>query len=160
MEFKNKNQILSKLKEDLFPMVYPPKLIFKIALIHLTSTALVMTFCPQFGLGLFQNGHYGLTSLFMMVSHEFCQFMCGLTLFSVSLLVVYKSLKVTELEWILSQKILASGLALTLTGSFFWMLAPHINLLFLSLWVAGALLPLSFSFFKMAPLLLSNKNNN
>jgi hypothetical protein len=72
--------------------------------------------------------------------------MCGLTLFSISLLAIYKSLKVTELEWILSEKILVSTLAITLTGSFFWMLAPHINLLFLSLWVAGALLPLTFSF--------------
>lgn len=145
MDFKNKNQILSKLKDDLFPVVHPSLLILKIASIHLTATALVMTFCPQFGLGLFKNGHYGLTSLFMMVSHEFCQFMCGLTLFSVSLLAIYKNLKITELEWIMTQKSTLAGLAVALTGSFFWMLAPHINLLFLSLWVAGALLPLSLS---------------
>ena len=145
MDFENKNQILSKLKNDLFPVVQPSKLILKIASLHLASTALVMTFCPQFGLGLFKNGHYGLTSLFMMVSHEFCQFMCGLTLFSVSLLAIYNSLKITELEWIMSQKTILAGLAIALTGSFFWMLAPHINLLFLSLWAAGALLPLSLS---------------
>lgn len=142
MNFKNKKPILNKIKKDLFPEVHPSGLILKVAFIHLLSTAFVMSFCPQFGLGLFKNGHYGLTSIFMMVSHEFCQFMCGLTLFSVSVFSIHKNLKITEREWIFSQKNLLSGLALTLTGSFFWMLAPHINILFLLLWVAGALLPL------------------
>lgn len=146
MNFKNKKTIFNKIKNELFPEVHPLSLILKVALIHLLATAVVMSFCPQFGLGLFKNGHYGLTSVFMMVSHEFCQFMCGLTLFSVSVLSIYKNLKITEREWILSQKNLVSGLALALTGSFFWMLAPHINVLFLVLWVAGALLPLFASF--------------
>lgn len=138
MSFKNQRQIFEKIKSDLFPEVVPSKVIFKILYTHLFSTLLVMSFCPQFGLGLFANGHYGLSSLFMLVSHDFCQLMCGLTLFSFSLFFIQFNLKITEREWVFSQKYFLGSLILLITGSFFWMWAPHINFYYLMLWGAGA----------------------
>lgn len=143
--------VFSKIKEDIFPEPQPIKIILKIATVHLLTTLLVLTFCPQFGLGLgfgsFKSGHYGLTGLFMAVSAEFCQLACGAFLLFTSGFVILLGLftesnpwsfKVTEREWFFSQKYLMASLILVLTGSFFVMKAPDVTLLNLVLWIIGA----------------------
>lgn len=139
-DFIHKKQIYEKIKNELFPSVNPVNLILKIVFFHSLSTALVMSFCPQFGLGLFRKGHYGVTLLFMQVSHEFCQLMCGLTLFSLSFIVILLNLKMTEIEWLAQNKYFTFSVLLLLTSSVFWMWAPDLNMMNLILWSIGALI--------------------
>lgn len=137
--FKSKNKILQNLKQDIFPEVNPFIFLPRLFLIHVLATAFVMAICPQFGLGLFSQGHYGLTHLFMQVSHEFCQIACGAFLTLVSFSVIWFPLKVTEKEWLMSHKYISAGILLSITSGFFWMQAPDIHLLEFALWVAGSL---------------------
>lgn len=132
-------KILSKIQSDLFPDVKPSKLVAKIFGIHILASLFVLAICPQFGFGLFGIGHYGLTSLFMSVSHEFCQLMCGLFLTSVSAISIYKSLKITEYEWLLQNKFILIGLLFSMTSSFFWMSSPHMHFIDFILWATGSL---------------------
>ncbi len=140
----SQNKILLKIQSDLFPEVIPSRLISKIFGIHVLASLFVLAICPQFGLGLFSgvlgNGHYGLTGLFMSVSHEFCQLMCGLFLTSISAYSIYKSLKITEYEWLLQNKFILIGLLFSVTSSFFWMSAPQMHLIDFILWSAGSLI--------------------
>lgn len=143
--FNSQQQILTRIKGDLFPEVHPSQFILKVLFFHGLSTALVMSFCPQFGLGLFKNGHYGLTSIFMQVSHEFCQMMCGLTLFSLSFFMIFLNLKMTEKEWLQEHKIFTFSIILLLTSSAFWMWAPEMSVMNLILWCVGALVSAGFA---------------
>lgn len=138
-QLKTKNKILQNLKQDIFPEVNPFKFLPRLFLIHTLATAFVMAFCPQFGLGLFSHGHYGLTSLFMQVSHEFCQMACGAFLTIVSFSAIWFPLKVTEKEWLFSHKYILAGILLSITSCFFWMQAPDIHLFEFALWVVGSL---------------------
>lgn len=137
-QLKTKNKIFQNLKQDLFPEVDPFKFLPRLFFIHILATAFVMAVCPQFGLGLFSQGHYGLTAVFMQVSHEFCQLACGAFLTLVSFSVIWFPLKVTEKEWLLSNKYIFSGILLSITSGFFWMQAPEIHLVEFALWIAGS----------------------
>lgn len=141
------NKILLKIQSDLFPEVTPSRLISKIFGIHFLASLFVLAICPQFGLGLLSgvlgSGHYGLTGLFMSVSHEFCQLMCGLFLTSISAFSIYKSLKITEYEWLLQNKFILIGLLFSVTSSFFWMSAPQMHLIDFILWSTGSLIVMS-----------------
>ncbi len=139
--------VFSKIQKDLFPEPQPLKIILKVATVHLFTTLFILTFCPQFGLGTFKDGHYGLTRVFMSVSHEFCQIACGAFLFFTSGSAILWglftesnpwALKITEREWFFSQKYLMASLILVLTGSFFVMQAPDMTILNLVLWTIGA----------------------
>lgn len=138
-DLSTKNKILQNLKKDLFPEVYPLSFLPRLLMVHILATAFVVAICPQFGLGLLANGHYGLTGLFMQVSHEFCQFACGAFLTLASGLALWLPLKITEKEWLYSHKFISAGIALSLTSAFFWMQAPEIHLLEFSLWIVGSL---------------------
>lgn len=138
-DFKTKNKILQNLKQGIFPEVNPFKFLPRLFFIHALATAFVMAVCPQFGLGLFSNGHYGLTTLFMSVSHEFCQMACGAFLTLISFSAIWFPLKVTEKEWLLSNKYIFAGILLSITSGFFWMRAPEIHLVEFALWAAGSL---------------------
>lgn len=142
MDLKSKNKILNNLKQDLFPEVDPIKFLPRLFLIHALATAFVMTICPQFGLGLFKNGHYGLTHLFMLISPEFCQMACGMFLTLTSALSIWLPLKITEKEWLLEHKYIFTGIIISITSGFFWMQAPEIHLLEFALWVCGSLVVL------------------
>lgn len=146
----SQNKILLKIQNDLFPEVKPLTLVTKIFGIHLLASLFVLAICPQFGFGLFGTGHYGLTSLFMSVSHEFCQLMCGLFLTSISAISIYKSLKITEYEWLIQNKFILIGLLFSVTSSFFWMSAPQMHWIDFILWATGSLIitskPLFYSF--------------
>ena len=136
---KTKNKILQNLKENIFPEVNPFKFLQRLFFIHALATAFVMTVCPQFGLGLFNNGHYGLTTLFMGVSHEFCQMACGAFLTLTSFSAIWFPLRVTDKEWLMSNKYIFAGILLSITSGFFWMRAPDIHLVEFALWVVGSL---------------------
>lgn len=136
---ENKNKIFQKIKQDIFPEVNPYRFLPRLFFIHLAATAFVMAICPQFGLGLFKLGHYGLTELFMQVSHEFCQMACGVFLTLVSLSAIWFPLKVTEKEWLYANKFIFAGILLSITSGFFWMSAPDIHLYEFALWTAGSL---------------------
>ena len=140
----SQNKILLKIQNDLFPEVKPSRLVTKIFGIHILASLFVLTICPQFGLGLlsglFGSSHYGLTRLFMSVSHEFCQLMCGLFLTSISAVSIYKSLKITEYEWLLQNKFILIGLLFSVTSSFFWMSAPQMHWIDFTLWATGSLI--------------------
>lgn len=138
-DLSTKNKILQNIKKDLFPEVNPIKLITRLFTVHILATAFVMAVCPQFGLGLFSNGHYGLTGLFMQVSHEFCQAACGAFLTLTSALAIWLPLKITEKEWLYNHKYIFAGIMLSVTSGFFWMRAPEIYLLEFSLWAVGSL---------------------
>lgn len=140
---KTKNKILQNIKQDLFPAVNPVSFLPRLFFIHVAATAFVMAVCPQFGLGLFSMGHYGLTNLFMQVSHEFCQAACGAFLTLTSGLAIWLPLKVTEKEWLFSHKYIFAGILLSITSGFFWMAAPDIHLLEFALWVIGSIVVLS-----------------
>lgn len=140
---KTKNKILQNIKQDLFPEVNPFKFLPRLFLIHALVTAFVMAICPQFGLGLFRLGHYGLTSLFMQVSHEFCQLACGAFLTLMSASAIWLPLKVTEKEWLFSHKYIFAGILLSITSGFFWMSAPDIHLMEFALWITGSLVILT-----------------
>jgi hypothetical protein len=142
-DLKTKNKILQNIKQDLFPEVNPMSFLPRLLLIHLAATAFVMSVCPQFGLGLFSTGHFGLTTLFMQVSHEFCQAACGAFLTLTSGLAIWLPLKITEREWLFSHKYVFSGILLSVTSGFFWMRAPEIHLLEFALWTVGSLLVLA-----------------
>lgn len=142
-DFNTKNKILQNLKRDIFPEVNPFKFLPRLFFIHAAATAFVMAFCPQFGLGLFSQGHYGLTSLFMQVSHEFCQVACGAFLTLVSFSAIWFPLKVTEKEWLMSHKYIFAGILLSITSGFFWMQAPDIHLAEFALWIVGSLAALA-----------------
>lgn len=138
-DLKTKNKILQNIKTDLFPEVNPVKLLSRLLLMHIIATMFVLAICPQFGLGLFSNGHYGLTGLFMQVSHEFCQAACGAFLTLTSGLAIWLPLKITEKEWLFSHKYIFAGIVLSVTSGFFWMQAPEIHLLEFSIWIIGSL---------------------
>lgn len=144
---ETKTSVLQKIQSDLFPEVTPSRLISKIFGIHVLASLFVLAICPQFGFGLFSgvlgNGHYGLTGLFMSVSHEFCQLMCGLFLTSISAFSIYTSLKITEYEWLLQNKFILIGLLFSVTSSFFWMSAPQMHLIDFILWSTGSLIVMS-----------------
>lgn len=142
-DLKSKNKILQNLKQDLFPEVNPFQFLPRLFLIHALATAFVMAICPQFGLGLFSQGHYGLTHLFMQVSHEFCQLACGAFLTLISASAIWLPLKITEKEWLLSNKYVFAGILLSITSGFFWMKAPDIHLMEFVLWVSGSLVVLA-----------------
>ncbi|AZZ36585.1 hypothetical protein CIK05_07210 [Bdellovibrio sp. qaytius] len=142
-DLKTKNKILQNIKQDIFPEVNPMTFLPRLLLIHMLATAFVMAICPQFGLGLFSNGHYGLTTLFMQVSHEFCQAACGAFLTLTSGLAIWLPLKITQKEWLYSHKYIFAGIMLSVTSGFFWMRAPDIHLLEFSLWVVGSLIVLT-----------------
>lgn len=139
MEFRNQKKILENIHNQLFPKVIAYQLILKLAFIQFIGFLFVLSICPQFGFGIFKNGHYGLTSLFMKVSDEFCQIMCGITLFSVSFLALKFNLKITEIEWLRKNKVLMTALVVSLMSQFFWMFAPEIYLEQFILWLIGAL---------------------
>lgn len=134
-----KKKIFEKIQNDLFPKVHGPSLLVKIFFLHLLATAFVLAICPQFGFGLFKNGHFGLSALFMHVSMEFCHLACGFLLSSTSLLTLLLSLKLTEKEWLLENKWAFHAVLFLLTASFFWMFSPQIFLFDLVIWGAGAL---------------------
>lgn len=136
-DLSTKNKILQSIKQDIFPDVNPFKFLPRLFLIHVLATAVVMTFCPQFGLGFFAQGHYGLTALFMQVSHEFCQLACGAFLTLASFSAIWFPLKVTEREWLFAHKYVFAGILLSITSGFFWMQAPDIHLTEFALWIAG-----------------------
>ena len=145
MELKNSDSnsqkiVWTKIESDLFPVVDPFRLIGKISFIQMSMLILILSICPQFGLGIFKNGHYGLTSLFMLISHEFCQLACGGLLFTSTLLALHFNLKITEIEWLQKNKMVFSFMALALTSTLFWMFAPEIYLLTYIIWAAGAVL--------------------
>lgn len=142
-DLSTKNKILQNIKKDLFPEVNPFKFLPRLLVIHMLATAFVMAICPQFGLGLFSNGHYGLTGLFMQVSHEFCQLACGAFLTSVSALAIWLPLKITEKEWLFANKFIFLGIIFSVTSGFFWMQAPDIHLIEFVLWIAGSLVALA-----------------
>jgi len=142
MEPKNSDSnsvknVWTKIQSDLFPVVNPLQLIGKITLIHLGLLSLILTVCPQFGFGLFKNGHYGLTSIFMQVSHEFCQLACGVLLFGSTAFALHLNLKITEKEWLVRNQMAFISLSLFLTSSLFWMIAPDIYLFSYVIWAAG-----------------------
>lgn len=136
---ENKNKVLQNIKNDIFPEVKPFSFLPRLLLIHVFVTAAVMAICPQFGLGLFREGHYGLTGLFMQVSHEFCQLACGAFLTLASFSAIWFPLKITEKEWLMSNKYIFAGILLSITSGFFWMQAPDIHLVEFALWCAGSL---------------------
>jgi len=138
-QFQNQQKVLNKIKLDLFPEVSFQKISFKILSLHLVACLFVLSICPQFGFGVFKNGHYGLTTLFMSVSHEFCMFACGVLLTTTSLTLIWSQLKITEKEWILNHRIASNGLLLLVTSSFFWMFSPEIILIDFSIWLAGSM---------------------
>lgn len=139
-QFQNKKQIFNKIKSDLFPAVTFQKISFKILSLHLVACLFVLSICPQFGFGVFKNGHYGLTTLFMSVSHEFCMFACGVLLTTTSLTLIWSQLKMTEKEWILNHSLTSNSLLLLVTSSFFWMFSPDIILIDFCIWLAGSIL--------------------
>lgn len=143
LQLCTKNKIFQNIKKDLFPEVNPFKLLPRLLAIHMLATAFVMAICPQFGLGLFSNGHSGLTTLFMQVSHEFCQLACGAFLTSISALAIWLPLKITEKEWLFANKFIFLGIIFSVTSGFFWMQAPDIHLIEFSLWIAGSLAALA-----------------
>lgn len=146
----NKKQILQKIRTDLFPIVSPPQLVLKITTLHLLVTLFVLAICPQFGFGLLKNGHYGLTSIFMMVSHEFCQLMCGLFLTISSSLTIWYNLKITEKEWLKQNTFVSISLLFAITSGFFWMSAPQIHIMDFMIWTAGSLIALSLPVYNEA----------
>lgn len=54
----------------------PARTATKLAATHLTSSMVVLTLCPQFGLRLFFDGH-GLMHYFMFAGDWGCWFLCG-----------------------------------------------------------------------------------
>lgn len=138
-QFQNQQKILKRIKMDLFPEVSFQKISFKILSLHLVACLFVLSICPQFGFGVFKNGHYGLTTLFMSVSHEFCMFACGILLTMISSALIWSQLKITEKEWILNHQLALNGLILIMTSSFFWMFAPEIILFDFFIWAAGSI---------------------
>lgn len=143
LELKTQNKILKNIKKDLFPEVDPFKFLPRLFLIHLFATAFVMAICPQFGLGLLTNGHYGLTHMFMQISVEFCHIACGAFLTLTSAAAIWLPLKITEKEWLMKNKVIFSGIILSVTSGYFWMQAPEIHIMEFSLWISGCLATLA-----------------
>jgi len=138
-QFPHKQKVLKLLKNELFPEVSPLHLSIKVLLLHLISSFFVLLICPQFGFGILKNGHYGLTNLFMSVSHEFCMFACGALLTLSSSITIWSQLKITEKEYLLDNKWALNALLLVITSSFFWMFAPEIIIIDYAIWIAGTL---------------------
>ncbi len=157
-----KNKVWKNIKLELFPDVEPLRTVMKIFVLHIISVFIVLSFCPQFGFGLFHllglPQPFDVTYYFMLVSHSFCQIACGLVLFVFSSTVVYTQLKMTEKEWLLNQKALFYTLLVSLTGSLFVVVAPDITLLNVVLWTIGALTGLNINkIAKFKPLLNNNQ---
>lgn len=137
--FINKEKILQKMKNEIFPDVSFTGLMTKILFLHLVATLVVLTICPQFGFGLIRTGHFGLTRAFMSVSQDFCMFACGAFLTTISGFIIWSNLKYTEKEFLLKHKVAFNSVLLILTSSFFWMFSPEIILLDFCIWLAGTL---------------------
>lgn len=110
----------------------------KMGAIHLGSSVLTLTVCPQFGTRLFFEGE-GLMDVFMKISPMFCQAFCGA--FYLAATFVIARLIMSYDEWLVvtrSRVLSIGGLALVSLGVFA-MLAQGISFEAGVFWIFGAI---------------------
>jgi hypothetical protein len=74
-----------------------------------------LSFCPQFGLSFFVEGH-GITHSLRMIGDWACALFCGSLFLSMGLMIAMLFMKADELWWILRRK----KIALTFLPALFW----------------------------------------
>ncbi|MDG0817329.1 hypothetical protein [Bdellovibrio svalbardensis] len=90
----------------------------KLGAVHLVSSVITLTACPQFGLRLFFQGE-GMMHYFMKISPTFCQSFCGALYLSVTFLLARFVLKYDEWLVVLRSRALSiATLALLSLGTF------------------------------------------
>src|SRR6185437_3003573 len=96
------SSVLGKIKTEI-EKTRPSKaqVLMKLGILHLASSALTLTACPQFGLRLFFKG-MGLMNYFMKISSEACFVCCGFFYLATTFLLVNLFLKYDE--WLIIKK--------------------------------------------------------
>lgn len=151
-DFRDSEKIYQNLSQKISQTLRPDaKSVFlRLSLIHLLSSLLTLSVCPQFGFRFFGEGH-GLMSYFMKAGDLGCFALCGA--FYLGTTVLISGLSFNKYQWrVFTQH---SGLMLTaltaLSLGAFMMLDTTFVLDLTIMWVLGALL-VSFVPVKMVQL--------
>ncbi len=130
--------ILNKIHQDIQKLApHKSQVAVKMGLIHLFSSILTLSACPQFGLRLFFKGE-GLMHYFMQLTPTFCQSLCGGLYLSVTFLLARLVLSYDEWLMILRSRTLSIGtLTLGSLGTFA-MINQGLSLEAGAFWILGA----------------------
>lgn len=111
----------------------------KLGLVHLASSVVTLSACPQFGQRLFFKGE-GLMHYFMQISPTFCQSFCGALYLSVTFLLARFVLKYDEWLVVIRSRTLSIATLSLLSLGTFAMLNRGISLEAGVFWIFGATL--------------------
>lgn len=131
------NKILSEIKHRLMPDL--KKVLLKVFAIHIFSTLLTLTVCPQLGYSLIES-KVNLMHLFMKVGPHFCDFACGIFFTSVSVGFIYTFLSKDEFRFLRFHPVLLVSTILLSSLGFLMMLNPNMFVQLTLLWVFGAII--------------------
>ena len=117
--------------------------------VHLGSSLLSMSLCPQFGINLFNAS--GIMTYFMKLGHIGCLAACGVFFMFISVLLSTLLLRLEELVWLSKNKMALGGIMVIFTLTCFWMLSPAVVFQWTTLVWALAGLATLWTGFELAP---------
>ncbi|MGK5085415.1 hypothetical protein WDW37_19175 [Bdellovibrionota bacterium FG-1] len=130
------DQILATVRADLNPSVW--RVFSKLGVIQLLVGALVLLFCPQFGISLFPG--MGLMALFMRFGEAGCMVGCGSVFLGASGLIGSAVLRSEEIRVIRNSRVLQLSVMTLLSAGVFVCLSGERVLTLGLAWVLGGLL--------------------
>lgn len=139
-------ELSDKIKKNIEEKLLPKKsyLLGKILLLHLITTLVTLSICPQFGFQVFKSD-YNLMNLFMVWGKPFCDFACGVFFTATSMTSAHFLMSRDEIRALRFQKTLLVAFLLLISLGFFFIMSPDLFLQFTLLWLVGAILGIVFS---------------
>ena len=110
----------------------------KLFLIHTVTSLVTLSFCSQFGVRLFGEGH-GLTHYFMYFGSYGCVALCGAFLMGTSFFVASLILKSEEIKTVYAGLPLYIGVLIILSLSLFMIVSSDILVGYALTWIGGAI---------------------
>lgn len=133
---KIKGVLLQKAQSTLFPSA--GQVFRKLFAIHLISSMLTLTICPQFGFRLIGEGH-GLMHYFMFAGTYGCQVLCGGFYMLSTVLLAFFALNTYQMRTLARNSFLFIPALGLLSMGVFNIMSAEISLLINLAWLSGAI---------------------
>lgn len=131
-----KDAVLKQVSSKLNPAF--TQIFFKIALIQLVSGLVILSFCPQLGVGF--SGHNAFVHLLMSFGENFCNLFCGSLFIGIGSFHSAIILNEDELRVLRRRRFLGTTLISLLSLLAFVIFGAEIQLLFFAFWLSGAMI--------------------
>lgn len=128
------DKILSRVQMDLNPGIV--NVFFKLVLIHAIVGSIVLSFCPQFGIGYFS--HMGIMHYFMYLGPTICTMLCGGIFLGTSMFASALLLKPEEVKVLRKKRILQISALGLISLILFMILGAEVVLALGVAWLFGS----------------------